>query len=843
MTDPIIRNEADARITYYNLLRELTFNSKEKINQLSQISEKNSKYAHIIVEVVYKHIKEAIPGQKLPTLYLIDSIIKNVGGIYKRLFEEHIVEMFLLVFESGTGDIKTSLYKLRNTWRKEINEKELAKLDRLVKERDSNWPIQSVQGHCVYANPSFSNGTNLPIHKQENIIIPPAPAPLQDMGILGEPQEPPQRMLANFNPNISEPDKKKEILQALRDYKKTTIDAQIQEKQDNNTVPEVHKVEDMDTSRPVNHKTASPRPHEDADMTSPNLQNDAKRLKYLDGIDDSFFLNIIKTAQSPAPEQPPPNLSSIPDISSIRTPLQIPPPTYPQMQPNFRGPMPEPVRHVGPVRPLRGPHPPRGPPPPRGHPGQRLPHPRGGMGYRGHQQMKGPAQPLRPQEPRHPQRRTKRSPRGRDTMHIPPFQQRQMHSRPPMMEPMPHRPMGPPIDHRPAEPRMPPPLSLHPTQFPPEQDVEISTIEGQPYKVIEPEIPKLEMKMECLVERINVVVQHVHKGDQCGTCGIRFDKNSALYRTHLDWHYQVNRHKPKSTFWYFPEADWIKYVPDQKEQLSEFFEQEREKWVRDKKEEEEKIANVVLRDSELVQRCRICRDLLEMYFDQDNDEWCCKDAVRLGNKMVVHKECAKDYTGPLSDTTPTPVTERPLGKEGLISPDFLMKGGETSTREITDFSLTSEHFNLLKNILGTANQPKENIKLELEPGSNYPVINPDKIELEDTDSEDTVKMSHEPVDDNREAEPIEDGNEKSVEMKSPSVDSDKSMELSLCEEPLFEESKENINNDSELSTNSNVSVIQVFPNLQQRPTSESGESDIQTDPILRATESPSRVFT
>ena len=505
MADPIIRNEEDARITYYNLLRELTFNSKEKINQLSQISEKNSKYAHIILDVVYKHIKEAIPGQKLPTLYLIDSIIKNVGGIYKRLFEEHIVEMFLLVFESGTGDIKTSLYKLRNTWRKVINEKELAKLDRLVKERDSNWPIQSIQENCVYFNPSFSNGTNLPIPREENIIIPPVPSPLPDMGQLEEPQEPHQRMVVNLDPSTS--DKKKDILKMLRDYKKNTKVAQLQEKEDSSAVPEAPKVEDMDTGRPLNHKTASPRPHEEPDTTSPTFQNDAKRTKYLDKIDSSLLRNILKTVQSPAPEQPPPNHPSIPDLSNIRTPLQIPPPTYPPMQPVhelpiFRAPMPDPIRPVGLVRAHRGPHPPRGPPPPRGHPGQRLPPPRGGMVYRGHQQTKGHAPPLRHQEPRgHAGRRMKRSPR-REPMHIPPFQQRPMHPRPPMMESM-HRPMVPQMEHRPEEPRMPPPLSFHPARFSPgEQDVEISTIEGQPYKVVEPEIPKLEMKM---LERINVV--------------------------------------------------------------------------------------------------------------------------------------------------------------------------------------------------------------------------------------------------------------------------------------------------------------------------------------------------
>ncbi|KAI6654580.1 Pre-mRNA cleavage complex 2 protein Pcf11 [Oopsacas minuta] len=744
MTDPILKNEEEARLTYYNLLRELTFNSKEKINQLSQISEKNSKYARIIVDVVYKHIKEAIPGQKLPTLYLIDSIIKNVGGIYKRLFEDHIVEMFLLVFESGTGDIKTSLYKLRNTWRKVINEGELAKLDRLVKERDTNWPIQSVpETKYVYFNPTFTNGNNPLIKKEpENIIITQIPPPsLPDLAtsslsnpishvVPEELHEPHQDILGNLDHSSTIPEKKKQILQILREYKK--------EKGDINAASEVQHFEPMDTSNVINHKTTSPRPHEEPTLTSSTLATEPKRNKIdlnLPGIDSTFLRDIIQSVQLPGPELPPPIRPPIQEIPNMRPPLQIPPPMYPQMQPG-PGPIFRPMPRLPP--PMMGqnrcPNPPREPHPPRG-----PPHPRG---------RSVPSRlPIGP-------RKSKRSPRG-DLIRRPPYQQRPIH-RPRMPEPMPHRP---------EQPRMPPPLSFHPPQQQPiiseELDTEPNSIlEGQPYKVVEPEIPKLEMKMESLVGRINVVVQHIHKGEQCGTCGIRFDKNSTPYKTHLDWHFYVNRHKPKSTYWYFPDADWIKYVPDQKEQLSDFFELEkREKWIKDHKEEEE-IANVVLRDSELVQRCRICRDLLEMYFDQDNDEWCCKDAVRLGNKVVVHKECAKDYAGPVFDTTPTPVTEKPLGKEGVISPDFLLKGGETPTRKIDTFSLSSEDLSLLINILGKTNEPREENTIEFVPGADYPlinpVINPDKIELDDTDSEDTFKMSLDPIDGKKEVELVED---------------------------------------------------------------------------------------
>ena len=834
MADPILRSEEEAKLTYYTLLRDLTFNSKEKINQLSQISEKNSKYARIIVDVVYKHIKEAIPGQKLPTLYLIDSIIKNVGGIYKQLFEEHIVEMFLLVFESGTGDIKTSLYKLRNTWRKVIDERELARLDKYVKERDANWPIQSTnENKCIYINPTYTNGTNPLIPKEREIEdTPQAKDPLP---------EPPSAVISSHREELREqhPDilanldhsmpKNKAILIRLRNYKIEKIDT--------NTVREAPPpVEPMDTSK---QRIGSPRPHNEEDITSPTLVNNPKKVK----VNFDTIRNIIQSVNIPVPEPPhvPPPVQ---EPNYTRPRLQIPPPHFHPMQPcperpvesSFRGPMPQlppPMRG-----PLRGPPPHRGPMHHRGHSAPRAPPaPRGHMPSRGVPQgMKGHI-PLRgPPEPRgHSPRRSKRSPRA-DQMHGPPYPPRPMNPRPPIFDPTPIRHIAP-------HTRLPPPLSLPPSQQHPHfhrEDLksEEHSIEGQQYKVVEQEIPRLEMKMDCLVERINVVVQFVHKGEQCGTCGIRFDKTSPSYRTHLDWHYQVNRYKPKSTYWYLPDGDWVKYVPDQKELLSDFSEQEeRDKWVRDKKEEEE-IANVVLRDSELVQRCRICRDMLEMYFDQDNDEWCCKDAVRLGNKVVVHKECAKDYAGPLFDTTPTPVTEKPLGKEGLISPEILFRD-DTPTRKINEFPLTSEDLNLLINIFPNASKETQGI---LDPSQcpNYPVVNPDKIELDDSDSEDTNKMSFEPMNDNT-GIPIDNNDN---EMKSPSVDSDKSMETSVCEEQLDlpEEIQTEEDQDSVFNVNDTVSVIQVFPSTGTQPASESGESDIQTDTIQNPTSIESSQF-
>ncbi|KAG0000317.1 hypothetical protein BGZ65_004479, partial [Modicella reniformis] len=75
--DPIV-----ARQLYRNELATLTFNSKPIITSLTIAAGDNVSVCKVIVQTIEERLRTAPPNQKLPTLYLIDSIIKNVGGPY-----------------------------------------------------------------------------------------------------------------------------------------------------------------------------------------------------------------------------------------------------------------------------------------------------------------------------------------------------------------------------------------------------------------------------------------------------------------------------------------------------------------------------------------------------------------------------------------------------------------------------------------------------------------------------------------------------------------------------------------------------------------------------------------
>eukprot|EP00775_Hariotina_reticulata_P009364 gene9364-9527_t len=97
-------------------LHKLQRNDKTQINTLSMLAEANQEFADGIVAAIEHHILSCPPPAKLPALYLIDSILKNVGGPYKASFSKRLHEAFGSVWDVTSQDKRTSLNKLYGTW-------------------------------------------------------------------------------------------------------------------------------------------------------------------------------------------------------------------------------------------------------------------------------------------------------------------------------------------------------------------------------------------------------------------------------------------------------------------------------------------------------------------------------------------------------------------------------------------------------------------------------------------------------------------------------------------------------------------------------------------------------
>ncbi|EFA78650.1 ENTH domain-containing protein [Heterostelium album PN500] len=98
-------------------LKDLTYNDAIIINKLMHFAQDNIVAAKEISALIEDRIRKSVnPKQRLAVLYLMDSIIKNVGKIYKQLFARDIVNTYCASFEAVDDTIKTSLFNLYNTW-------------------------------------------------------------------------------------------------------------------------------------------------------------------------------------------------------------------------------------------------------------------------------------------------------------------------------------------------------------------------------------------------------------------------------------------------------------------------------------------------------------------------------------------------------------------------------------------------------------------------------------------------------------------------------------------------------------------------------------------------------
>jgi len=122
---------------YAETLEELKFNSKPHISTLTELARDYGKnrQGREVIEIIKKRIvsKETPITQKMPTLYLLDSILKNHPDNYKQHIEEILASVFEVTFSSGDEKIRMAMYKLRQTWTPWFQYKTLYDLDMRTK--------------------------------------------------------------------------------------------------------------------------------------------------------------------------------------------------------------------------------------------------------------------------------------------------------------------------------------------------------------------------------------------------------------------------------------------------------------------------------------------------------------------------------------------------------------------------------------------------------------------------------------------------------------------------------------------------------------------------------------
>ncbi|SPO29376.1 related to PCF11 component of pre-mRNA 3`-end processing factor CF I [Ustilago trichophora] len=103
---------------YNSHLKSLTFNSKPIITNLTVIAHDHAaRMSAVVAKCLDDHIMQSHPSVRLPALYTLDSISKNIGHPYTQLWSARIVPIFLESYRLVDQPTKMRMEELLGTWK------------------------------------------------------------------------------------------------------------------------------------------------------------------------------------------------------------------------------------------------------------------------------------------------------------------------------------------------------------------------------------------------------------------------------------------------------------------------------------------------------------------------------------------------------------------------------------------------------------------------------------------------------------------------------------------------------------------------------------------------------
>ncbi|KAM0714032.1 hypothetical protein Q7P37_010996 [Cladosporium fusiforme] len=101
-------------------LRDLTQNNRYEISNLTIIAKESTEHAQAISKALESHIKTATPTQKLPALYVLDSIVKNVGTPYTVYLGRGLYSTYMEAYTLVDSNVRRAMEGMLKTWKEPV---------------------------------------------------------------------------------------------------------------------------------------------------------------------------------------------------------------------------------------------------------------------------------------------------------------------------------------------------------------------------------------------------------------------------------------------------------------------------------------------------------------------------------------------------------------------------------------------------------------------------------------------------------------------------------------------------------------------------------------------------